>query len=128
VYDHIHGLGEQLREGLADIVADQPPRYTVTGTDGMFKLVFTRDGPADFDGHCEGGCAQRESCPRFEHCPKTGADVANGETDRWRRVFYPKMREQGVLLSQNQYESQFVTDSHTEEDVEETLEAYKEAL
>ena len=128
VYEHINGLGEQLRRGLADIVEDQAPRYTVTGTEGMFKLVFTRDAPETFEDHCTGGCAQRESCARFDYCPKTGMDVAGGETDRWRRVFYPKMREQGVLLSQNQYECQFVTYSHTETDVEETLEAYKRAL
>jgi len=33
-----------------------------------------------------------------------------------------------VLLSQNQFESQFLTYAHTAEDVDETLEAYKEAL
>ncbi|PSP47941.1 aspartate aminotransferase family protein, partial [Halobacteriales archaeon QH_1_68_42] len=77
---------------------------------------------------CEAGCQQRESCPRFEHCPKNAADVRAGQTDRWRRVFREAMKEEGVFLSQNQFESQFVTDAHTEEDVDETLEAYKEAL
>jgi glutamate-1-semialdehyde 2,1-aminomutase len=38
------------------------------------------------------------------------------------------MKDQGVYLSQNQYESQFVTYAHTEDDVEETLEAYRNAL
>jgi glutamate-1-semialdehyde 2,1-aminomutase len=128
VYDHVHGLGKQLRRGLQDIVEDQAPQYTVTGTDGMFKLIFTREGPDDFEGHCEGGCSQREACPRYDYCPKNGADVAAGATDRWRRVFWPKMKDQGVYLSQNQYESQFVTYAHTEADVEETLEAYKNAL
>jgi glutamate-1-semialdehyde 2,1-aminomutase len=128
VHDHIHDLGETLRHGLQDIVADQAPEYTVTGVDGMFKLVFTREAPATFDGHCEGGCRQDPDCPRFDLCPKTAADVAAGETDRWRRVFWPQMAEQGVFLSQNQYESQFVSYAHTEDDVEETLEAYKEAL
>jgi glutamate-1-semialdehyde 2,1-aminomutase len=33
-----------------------------------------------------------------------------------------------VVLAQNQFESQFVTYAHTDDDVEETLEAYKEAL
>jgi glutamate-1-semialdehyde 2,1-aminomutase len=128
VYEHIHGLGEQLRTGLQEIVQDQAPEYTVTGTDGMFKLAFTREAPDSFEGHCEGGCEQRPECPRYEICPKNAGDVAAGETDRWRRVFWPKMKDQGVYLSQNQYESQFITYAHTEEDVEETLEAYKEAL
>ncbi|PSQ20894.1 aspartate aminotransferase family protein [Halobacteriales archaeon QS_8_65_32] len=128
VYEHVHELGDRLRRGLTEIVADQAPEYTVAGTDGMFKLLFGRDAPANFDNHCEAGCAQRDSCPRYGTCPKTGTDVARGETDRWRRVFWGEMRDQGVLLSQNQFESQFVTYAHTAEDVDETLEAYKEAL
>jgi glutamate-1-semialdehyde 2,1-aminomutase len=128
VYEHVHDLGDQLRGGLAEIVAEQAPEYTVAGTDGMFKLLFSREAPPDFEEHCEAGCAQRESCPRYEVCPKTAADVDRGETDRWRRVFWGEMRDRGILLSQNQFESQFLSYAHTAEDVEDTLEAYKEAL
>ena len=128
VYDHVNSLGEKLRRGLTEICADQAPEYTVAGLDSMFKVLFTREGPDDLDGQCEAGCRQRTACPRYEYCPKNGGDVASGETDRWRRVFWPQMKEQGVFLSQNQFESQFVSYAHTEEDVEETLEAYKAAL
>jgi glutamate-1-semialdehyde 2,1-aminomutase len=128
VYDHIHGLGEQLRSGLTEIVADQAPEYTVAGTDGMFKLLFGRQGPSDTTGQCESGCRQDPDCPRYDYCPKNAADVAAGQTDRWRRVFWPQMKDRGVFLAQNQFESQFVTYAHTEDDVAETLEAYKEAL
>jgi glutamate-1-semialdehyde 2,1-aminomutase len=38
------------------------------------------------------------------------------------------MRDRGVLLTTNQFEPQFLSHAHTEEDVEETLEAYKDAL
>ncbi|SFR85274.1 glutamate-1-semialdehyde 2,1-aminomutase [Halomicrobium zhouii] len=128
VHDHINDLGDRIREGLTDIVADQAPEYTVAGTDGIFKVLFSRTAPETFDGHCEAGCRQRTDCPRFDHCPKNAADVKAGETDRWRRVFWPKMKDQGIFLAQNQFEAQFVTYAHTREDVEETLEAYKEAL
>ena len=128
VYEHVHELGDRLRRGLSEIVAEQAPEYTVAGTDGMFKLLFSREAPSEFESHCEAGCEQRSDCPRYDRCPKTGGDVARGETDRWRRVFWGEMKEQGVLLSQNQFESQFLTYAHTEEDVENTLEAYKEAL
>ncbi|MFB6126697.1 MAG: glutamate-1-semialdehyde 2,1-aminomutase [Halolamina sp.] len=128
VYDHVNELGERLRRGITDICADQAPSYTVVGTDSMFKTVFTRDAPSDLDDQCEAGCAQREACPRFDRCPKTGADVADAATERWERVFWQEMRDQGVFLTANQFESQFVSYAHTEEDVEETLEAYKEAL
>jgi glutamate-1-semialdehyde 2,1-aminomutase len=131
VYDHVNGLGERLRSGLTEIVADQAPDYTVVGTDSMFKVLFTRDaGDAreDRSGHCEAGCRQREACPRYGACPKNGHDVTRAETQRWVRLFRDRMREEGVLLPANQFESQFVSYGHTEEDIDRTLEAYKEAL
>jgi glutamate-1-semialdehyde 2,1-aminomutase len=128
VYDHVNGLGERLRRGLTDIVEDQAPQYTVVGTDSMFKTIFTREGPTDLSDACEAGCQQRESCARYEYCPKTGADVADAETERWERIFWQEMKEQGIFLTANQFESQFVSYAHTDEDIEETLEAYKHAL
>jgi len=127
VYDHVGDLGATLREGLADLVADRAPTYTVVGRDSMFKVIFTRDGGRQ-SATCAGGCRQDEDCDRFESCPKTGADVDAAATDRWERLFWQEMLEQGVFLTANQFESQFVSAAHTEEDVEATLEAYKEVL
>ncbi|PSQ15212.1 aspartate aminotransferase family protein [Halobacteriales archaeon QS_8_69_26] len=128
VYDHVNELGEELREGLTDVVADQAPGYTVAGTDSVFKVIFTRDGSRSLDDQCSAGCQQRPDCPRYDHCPKNGADVAAGETDRWERLFWPAMKDEGVFLTANQFESQFLSYAHTEADVEETLEAYKRVL
>ena len=128
VYDHVNGLGEQLRAGLTDIVADQAPDYTVVGTDSMFKIIFTRDGPGAGETHCEAGCRQNPDCARFDACPKNGMDVKQAETERWERLFWPAMKEQGIFLTPNQFESQFVCNAHTEADIEDALEAYKTAL
>jgi glutamate-1-semialdehyde 2,1-aminomutase len=128
VYEHVNRLGDRLRRGITEICADQAPEYTVVGTDSMFKTVFTRDAPADRSGHCEAGCQQEESCPRYGTCPKTGHDVADAETDRWERIFWQEMKDRGVFLTANQYESQFVSYAHTDEDVDETLETYKAVL
>ncbi|GAB3040070.1 glutamate-1-semialdehyde 2,1-aminomutase [Natronobiforma cellulositropha] len=130
VHEHVHALGDRLREGLSEIVADQAPNYTVVGTADMFKVVFTREGPGanGLEGVCSGGCRQDPDCARYDYCPKNGGDVTRAETERWRRLFWGRMKEQGILLSQNQFESQFVSYAHTDADVEETLEAYKEAL
>ncbi|QSG08416.1 glutamate-1-semialdehyde 2,1-aminomutase [Halapricum desulfuricans] len=127
VYDHVNALGERLRSGIADILEDQAPAYTVVGTDSMFKVIFTRDGEFG-KGHCEGGCTQDPTCPRYEFCPKNGADVDRAETERWERLFWPAMKEEGVFLTPNQFESQFVSAAHTDEDVEQALEAYKRVL
>ena len=128
VYDHVNELGERLRAGITDICEDQAPEYTVVGTESMFKTIFTRDAPTDFDDHCEAGCTQRESCSRYDWCPERGDDVRDAATERWERVFWQEMKDCGIFLTANQYESQFVSYSHTAEDIEETLEAYKEAL
>lgn len=107
VYDHVNRLGDTLRDGLSDIVEDRAPSYTVAGTDSIFKVVFTREGAGE---------------------PRNAADVDRAATDRWERLFWPDMLDSGVFLTANQMESQFVSDAHTDEDVEETLEAYKDAL
>lgn len=128
VYDHVNALGDQLRSGLTDIIADHAPNYTVVGTDSMFKVVFTRDGPGDRTKHCESGCQQNTECSRYDYCPKNGGDIKRADTERWERLFWPAMKEEGIFLTANQFESQFVSYAHTEEDIEETLEAYKTHL
>jgi glutamate-1-semialdehyde 2,1-aminomutase len=127
VYEHVNALGERLRSGLREICEERAPNYTVAGVDSVFKVIFTRDGTTQ-DGPCRGGCRQDPDCARFERCPKTGADVSRAGTDRWERLFWPAMREEGVFLTANQFESQFVSYAHTEEDVEETLDAYEATL
>jgi len=106
VYDHVNALGERLRDGLRDVVADRAPDYTVVGTDSVFKVIFTRRG--------------REV--------RNAADVEASQLDRWDRLFRPAMKERGVFLPANGKEAQFVCAAHTGEDVEETIEAYDEAL
>jgi glutamate-1-semialdehyde 2,1-aminomutase len=103
VYDHVNRLGDELRTGFADILADRAPNYTVLGTDSMFKVVFTR----------------------YATEIERAADVERAETERWERLFRPAMLDDGLLLTANQLESQFISDAHTDEDIEETLEAYK---
>jgi glutamate-1-semialdehyde 2,1-aminomutase len=128
VYDHVNALGRRLREGLTEIITDQAPEYTVTGLDSMFKLIFTRaDGPPQSEC-CANGCRQDSSCDRYDSCPKRGTDTGDAATDRYARIFRPRMIDEGVLVSQNQYECNFVAWGHTEEDVDRTLEAYRECL
>ncbi|WP_232686735.1 glutamate-1-semialdehyde 2,1-aminomutase [Halobacterium zhouii] len=114
VYEHVNDLGSQLRTGLEDVVAERAPEYSVVGTDSLFKVAFTRGANADRSDDNPG--------------PRNAADVAAGAVERWNRVFRPQMLDSGVMLSQNQFESQFVSYAHTEEDVERTLDAYRSVL
>jgi glutamate-1-semialdehyde 2,1-aminomutase len=128
VYEHVNALGERLRSGLRDIVADQAPGYTVVGADSVFKVLFTRTRADPQDGPCTGGCVQSSGCSRYHACPKTGADVEAAARQCWDRLFRPAMRDRGIFLTANQNEAQFVCYWHTEEDIDETLDAYAEVL
>jgi len=127
VWSQINELGEQLRAGLREIVAERAPNYTVVGSDSMFKVVFTREGQLQ-DADCEDGCRQDPECAQFGACPQTGGDVARADTERWERLFWPGMLDEGVFLTPNQFESQFISYSHTPEDIEDTLEAYRNVI
>jgi glutamate-1-semialdehyde 2,1-aminomutase len=127
VYDHVDALGEKLRAGITDILEERAPSYTVVGTGSIFKTVFTRGNHGGED-RCAAGCRQRVDCAQYDTCPKTGADVAAAETDRWERVFWQEMKDRGVFLTANQFEAQFVSYAHTEADVQRTLDAYQDAL
>jgi glutamate-1-semialdehyde 2,1-aminomutase len=105
VHERLAHLGEELRAGLRDIVADRAPSYTVVGRDSLFKVIFTR-----------------------ERGVRSAADVRRAQRERWDRLFRPAMREAGVLLPANMHEAQFLCHAHTAEDVDTTLEAYKQAL
>lgn len=126
VYEHIDALGARMRSGLTDIVADVAPSYTVAGTDSLFKVLFTREGAAP--AGCDAGCRQDPDCSRFDTCPRDGSDVDAAETDRWERLFWPAMKDRGIFLTPNQFEAQFISYAHTEEDIDRTLAAYREAL
>ena len=128
VYDHVNSLGQRLRGGLTEVVADRAPEYTVVGSDSMFKLIFTRADSPPQSECCAAGCTQNPECERFGECPQNGGDVGSAETDRWERLFWPAMREEGFFLTPNQFESQFVSYAHTEKDIDRTIEAYGKCL
>jgi hypothetical protein len=67
-YDHVNRLGEKLRAGLPNIIADHAPKYTVVGRDSLFKLVFTRD--SDYDVSRDNGSQSsvyEERCRQRRH-------------------------------------------------------------
>lgn len=128
VYSHIDTLGERLRRGLTEVLVEREPTYTVAGIASLFKVLFSRSGPAASSDTCGDGCRQDPACARFDHCPKSGADVDDGETERWERLFWPAMKEQGIFLTPNQFEAQFISYAHTKEDIDRTIEVYRTVL
>ena len=128
VYERLSDLGDELRAGINDILADQAPQYTVVGRDSMFKVIFTRNDAAKTGEECQFGCRHEESCARSSTCPQDAHAVKAADGERWERLFWGDMLNEGVLLTANQHESQFLSAAHTSEDIEQTLEGYKHAL
>jgi glutamate-1-semialdehyde 2,1-aminomutase len=128
VYDHVNRLADELRAGMTDVLEDYAPEYTVVGVDSVFKTVFTRETPETLDAACDAGCEQSQDCPRYGLCPKDAGDIDDSETERWKRLYWTGMLDEGFFLTPNQFESQFVCWAHDDEDVDETLEAYERVV
>ena len=126
VYAHVDRLGARLRDGLRDVLAEHAPNYTVVGSGSTFKVVFTRDGDARADPL--DGLVLDPDADGFDAVPKNGGDVEDADTERWERLFWPAMLDEGVFLTPNQFESQFVSAAHTEADVDAALDAYETVL
>lgn len=105
VYEKINRLGESLREGLVELTRDKTG-YQVGGIGSMFKLFFTSD-----------------SAP-----PRNYRETQSFRAKEWKEEFRPKMLEQGIFLPPSQFESQFISYAHAEEDIDKTLSAYEKCL
>jgi len=128
VYSHVNSLADELRAGMTDVLEDYAPEYTVVGVDSVFKTVFTRETPESLEGACVSGCEQRADCPRYGTCPKDAGDIDDAETERWKRLYWNGMLDEGVFLTPNGFESQFVCYAHDDEDIDETVAAYERVV
>jgi glutamate-1-semialdehyde 2,1-aminomutase len=88
-----------MRKGLSEIVEDQCPKFSVTGIASMFKVFFGQK-PWDY-----------ESALR---CDKDGY-----------LAFFHRMLDSGIFLTPSQFETDFISNAHSKDDIEDTLEAFK---
>jgi glutamate-1-semialdehyde 2,1-aminomutase len=93
----------QLEARAAKLAASAPEGVTVNRVGSMFTFFFT-DGPV----------TDWESAKRCD-------------TARFGR-FFRRMLDAGVYLAPSQFEAAFVSAAHTEEDIEKTIAAARQAL
>lgn len=98
----LNATGDFLRKALSDIVADEGLDYYVSGIASMFKVFFGAE-------------------------PKNYQDVLKCDKEGY-LTFFHRMLASGIFLPPSQFETNFISSAHTEEDLEKTLEAYKENL
>ncbi|MHC1610452.1 MAG: glutamate-1-semialdehyde 2,1-aminomutase [Candidatus Methanospirareceae archaeon] len=105
VPQRINELGERMRAALSEIMSDSGVEGYVSGVGSMFKVFFTPSGEA----------------------VKNYADALRCDKNKYMALFH-KMLDSGVFLPPSQFETNFISFAHSNEDVERTVEAYKENI
>ena len=102
VHENVNQMGDSLRAWLRDSVNDLGLDYNVSGVGSMFKIFFG-PSPANYQEALK--------------CDKQGYFD-----------FFHRMLDSGVFLPPSQFETNFLSAAHTEEDLNKTVEAYEENL
>ncbi len=100
--ERINALGATMRAVLSELVRDSDIEGCVSGVGSMFKVFFSPGSVA----------------------VKNYADALGCDKAKYMRLFH-NMLSSGVFLPPSQFETNFISFAHTDEDIERTLEAYK---
>jgi glutamate-1-semialdehyde 2,1-aminomutase len=100
VYDHLDKLGERLELGILQHAKEAGIQITINRLKGALTVYFNDEKVINYKQ----------------------AEDSDGE--RFAR-FFKLMLQEGINLAPSKYEAWFLTTEHTEEDIDETLEAVK---
>ncbi|WP_214701185.1 MULTISPECIES: glutamate-1-semialdehyde 2,1-aminomutase [unclassified Exiguobacterium] len=98
VYEKLDALGAKLEAGIREAAEKHAVTITINRLKGALTVYFTDEIVTDYEG----------------------AEKSDGE--KFGR-FFKLMLENGVNLAPSKYEAWFLTTEHTEQDIEETIEA-----
>lgn len=102
VHQKVNKAGDFMRNALSEVVADLGLDYSVSGVSSMFK-VFFGDMPYN-----------------YQEALKCDKEKFN--------AFFKKMLLDGVFLPPSQYETNFLSLAHSQDDMDKTIEAYQRNL
>lgn len=102
VPEMLNELGASMRAALCDLARDSDVEAYVSGVGSMFKVFFSPDS-AEIRNY---------------------ADALSCDKAKYMRFFH-KMLSSGVFLPPSQFETNFISFAHSDEDIERTIEAYK---
>jgi glutamate-1-semialdehyde 2,1-aminomutase len=98
VYEQLDNLGKRLEEGLLKLIEKHNITATINRVYGSLTLYFTNEKVTHYDQ----------------------AENSDGEAFA---KFFKLMLHQGINLAPSKFEAWFLTTEHTEQDIDETLEA-----
>ena len=102
VHEKVNKKGDSMRKALTDVVSDLGLDYSVSGVSSMFK-VFFGDMPYDYK------------------------DALKCDKEKF-NIFFHKMLSDGIFLPPSQYETNFLSLAHSQDDIDKTVEAYRRNL
>ncbi|MCZ7397841.1 MAG: aminotransferase class III-fold pyridoxal phosphate-dependent enzyme [Candidatus Methanoperedens sp.] len=102
VHEKVNKKGDSMRKALRDVVSDLGLDYSVSGVSSMFK-VFFGDMPYDYK------------------------DALKCDKEKF-NIFFHKMLSDGIFLPPSQYETNFLSLAHSQDDIDKTVEAYRRNL
>ncbi len=102
VCETLNARGDAFRKALSDIVSDKKKDYFVGGISSMFTIFFGEE-------------------------PHNYQDVLKCDAAGYME-FFRKMLNRGIFLPPSQFETNFISFAHTEEDFRETEEAVADCL
>ncbi|SMQ65923.1 glutamate-1-semialdehyde 2,1-aminomutase [Bacillus sp. OV166] len=103
IYDYLDRLGAMLEAGILEAAKENNIQITINRLKGALTVYFTNEKIENY----------------------IQAENTNGETFA---KFFKHMLHQGINLAPSKYEAWFLTIAHTEEDVEATLHAVRNAF
>lgn len=103
VYEQLDALGARLEAGIREAAETHGVTITLNRLKGALTVYFTDEVVTDYEG----------------------AEKSDGEVFG---RFFKLMLENGINLAPSKYEAWFLTTAHTEQDIEETIEAVSRAF
>jgi glutamate-1-semialdehyde 2,1-aminomutase len=102
LYSALESTTADLCDGIAQALTERGLEHTINQIGSMFTVFFNSGAVTDY------------------------VSAANSDTNRYGR-FHPAMLSQGVYLPPSQFEACFVSDRHTEKDIDKTIAAVRRA-
>ncbi|EKN63655.1 glutamate-1-semialdehyde aminotransferase [Neobacillus bataviensis LMG 21833] len=103
IYEYLDRLGAMLEEGILEAAKEYDIQITINRLKGAFTVYFTN-----------------ETIENYEQAENTDGEMF--------ARFFKLMLKQGINLAPSKYEAWFLTIAHTEEDIEATLHAVRNAF
>lgn len=103
VYPKISRLCDTLVMGIKDRVADFDKYFTINSIGSLFQIFFTAEAVT------------------------TPSNVLKSDQKLFEKLFWDLLKKK-IFIPPSQYETCFISYSHTEEDIEKTIECYSDSL